>query len=118
MLRAGFQKNRTASSCALSLTPSIILTNGVSTWKRPGGSAANPPEAIGSIVHSLAGAATAFPRGNEPKTPTKVFGFSARTIPLKKAKNHIQGCFQWYYPSPAQPASEAGGGDCRSSRLP
>jgi hypothetical protein len=32
----------------------IIITNGISTWKRPGGSAANPPEAIGNIVHRFA----------------------------------------------------------------
>jgi hypothetical protein len=61
----------------------------VFTWKRPGVSAAHPPEAIGSIVHSFDTPDTAFPRGNEPKTPTKVFGFSCGTIPLKTAKNPL-----------------------------
>jgi hypothetical protein len=69
-----------------------ISTRAVSTWKRPGGSAVNPPpEVVGNIVHGFSTPATAFPRGNEPKRAAKVFGFSGRTIRLKTGTNPIVG---------------------------
>ncbi len=51
-----------------------ISIRAISTWKRPGGSAANPQDAVGSIVHSFATNDPAFPRGNEPGNPRHAIG--------------------------------------------